>query len=118
MFGLCPIQKNGAIQKDLVADNEWSPYKCRCDIFVVWAPFKGLFLLVYSRRYPKYSRPTLLPLLLIPLSPCVVRNRGRQESIRLRALSLPRLQLGSGASIAIGRGGAGIYFRPASALHL
>ncbi len=27
MFGLCPIQKNGAIQKDLVADNEWSPYK-------------------------------------------------------------------------------------------
>ncbi len=35
MFGLCPIQKNGAIQKDLIADNEWSPYKCRCDIFVV-----------------------------------------------------------------------------------
>jgi hypothetical protein len=35
MFGLCPIQKNGAIQKDLVEDNEWSPYKCRCDIFVV-----------------------------------------------------------------------------------
>ena len=27
MFGLCPIQKNGAIQKDLVADNKWSPYK-------------------------------------------------------------------------------------------
>jgi hypothetical protein len=29
MFGLRPIQKNGAIQKDLVADNI---------IFVVWAP--------------------------------------------------------------------------------
>jgi|LakMenEpi03Aug12_release.lakeMendotaPanAssembly.Ray.scaffolds.fasta_scaffold4037610_1 hypothetical protein len=27
MFGLRPIQKNGAFQKDLVADNEWSPYK-------------------------------------------------------------------------------------------
>jgi hypothetical protein len=29
MIRLCPIQKNGAIQKDLVADNEyeWSPYK-------------------------------------------------------------------------------------------
>jgi hypothetical protein len=27
MFVLRPIQKNGAIQKDLVADNEWSPYK-------------------------------------------------------------------------------------------
>ena len=27
MFGLCPIQKNGAIQKDLVADNEGSPCK-------------------------------------------------------------------------------------------
>jgi hypothetical protein len=26
-FVLRPIQKNGAIQKDLVADNEWSPYK-------------------------------------------------------------------------------------------
>jgi len=27
MFGLRPIQKNCAIQKDLVADNEWSSYK-------------------------------------------------------------------------------------------
>ena len=25
IFGLCPIQKNGAIQKDLVADDVWSP---------------------------------------------------------------------------------------------
>ncbi len=44
MFGLCPIQKNGAIQKDLIADNEWSPYKCRCYIFVVWAPLSSLLL--------------------------------------------------------------------------
>jgi hypothetical protein len=44
MFGLCPIQKNGAIQKDLIADNEWSPYKCRFDIFVVWAPLSSLLL--------------------------------------------------------------------------
>jgi hypothetical protein len=28
MFGLCPIQKNGAIQKDLVADNEWGMHRC------------------------------------------------------------------------------------------
>jgi hypothetical protein len=33
-------------------------------------------VLVYSRRYPKYSRPTLL---LIPLSPCVVRDRGARS---------------------------------------
>ncbi len=39
-------------------------------------------VLVVVRRYPKYSRPSL-PLLLIPLSPCVVRDRGRQESISL-----------------------------------
>ena len=32
MFGLRPIQKNGAIQKDLVADNEWSPYKSFCSM--------------------------------------------------------------------------------------
>jgi hypothetical protein len=25
MFGLFPTQKNGAIQKDLVADDVWSP---------------------------------------------------------------------------------------------
>ncbi len=31
---------------------------------------------------------------------------------------LPRLWLGSGASIAIGGGGAGIDFHPTSALHL
>ncbi len=62
-------------------------------------------MLVVVRRYPKYSRPSL-PLLLIPLSPCVVRDQGRQESIRLRALLLPHLWLGSGASIAIGRGGS------------
>jgi hypothetical protein len=53
MFGLCPIQKNGAIQKDLVADIEWSPYKCRCDIFVAWAPFKGLLLTWYIGDLPK-----------------------------------------------------------------
>ncbi len=39
-------------------------------------------VLVVVRRYPEYSRPSLLPLLLIPLSPCVVRDRGRQESIK------------------------------------
>jgi hypothetical protein len=66
-------------------------------------------VLVVVRRYPKYSRPSL-PLLLIPLSPCVVRDRGRQEYIRLRALSLPCLWLGSGASIAIGGGGSGNLF--------
>jgi hypothetical protein len=54
MFGLCPIQKNGAIQKDLVADNEWSPYKCRSDIFVVWAPLSSL-LLTLSRRHSQKS---------------------------------------------------------------
>jgi hypothetical protein len=32
MFGLRPIQKNGSIQKDLVADNEWSPYKSFCSM--------------------------------------------------------------------------------------
>ncbi len=46
----------------------------------VGASLGMLDLLLYSRRYPKYSGPTLL---LIPLSPCVVRDRGRQESIRL-----------------------------------
>ncbi len=43
-------------------------------------------VLVVVRRYAKYSRPSLLPLLLIPLSPCVVRDRGRQESINLYCL--------------------------------
>ncbi len=46
-------------------------------------------VLVYSRRYPKYSRPTLL---LIPLSPCVVRDWGRQESIRYSHLAVCRSQ--------------------------
>ena len=63
IFGLCPTQKNGAIQKDLVADNEWSPYKCRCDIFVVWAPFKGLLLtyLICSRHRTEKEQNSLLP---------------------------------------------------------
>jgi len=35
MLGLCPIQKNGAIQKDLVTDNKWFSIQI---ILVVWAP--------------------------------------------------------------------------------
>jgi hypothetical protein len=34
-------KKIGAIQKDLVADNEWSPYK---SFFLVWAPLLSLLL--------------------------------------------------------------------------
>jgi hypothetical protein len=63
MFGLCPIQKNGAIQKDLIADNEWSPYKCRCDIFVVWAPLSSLLLTCLScgRHRTEKEQISLLP---------------------------------------------------------
>ena len=63
MFGLCPIQKNGAIQKDLVTDNEWSPYKCRCDIFVVWAPLSSLLLtcLFCGRHRTEKEQISLLP---------------------------------------------------------
>ncbi len=63
MFGLCPIKKNGTIQKDLVADNEWSPYKCRCDIFVVWAPLSSLLLtcLFCGRHRTEKEQISLLP---------------------------------------------------------
>jgi hypothetical protein len=71
-------------------------------------------LLVYSRRYPKYSRLTLL---LCPSLSCSGTLK-REETDRLRALSLPRLRLISGASIAISGGGAGSYFHLTSALHI
>jgi hypothetical protein len=56
-------KKNGAIHKDLIADIEWSPYKCRCDIFVVWAPFKGLFLtyLICGRHRTEKEQNSLFP---------------------------------------------------------
>jgi hypothetical protein len=57
-------KKNCAIQKDLVADNEWSPYKCRCDIFVTWAPLSSLLLtcLFCGRHRTEIEQISLLPI--------------------------------------------------------
>jgi hypothetical protein len=50
-------------------------------------------VLVYSRRYPKYSRRTLL---LIPISPCVVRDRGRRSlSLLVCIVSFYCIKLGT-----------------------
>ena len=57
-----------------------------------------------------------LTLLLIPLS-CVVRDWGRRILSGYRLLLLPRLWLGSRAFIAIGLGGAEIYFHLSPATH-
>jgi hypothetical protein len=56
-------KKNGAIQKDLIADNEWSPYKCRCDIFVEWAPLSSLLLacLFCGRHRTEKEQISILP---------------------------------------------------------
>ncbi len=57
-------KKNDAIQKDLIADNERSPYKYRCDIFLVWAPFKGLLLtyLICGRHRTEKEQNGLFPI--------------------------------------------------------
>jgi hypothetical protein len=59
-----------------------------------------------------------LPLLLIPLSPCVVRDRGRRSPSGYKPFHC--LAFGSAAELQSPSAGgeAGIYFHPTSALHL
>ncbi len=91
MFGLRPIQKNGAIQKDLVADNEWSAYKCRCDIFVVWAPFKGLLLtyLICGRHRTEKEQNSLFPIDFTPRR-CFIMDYDADNSHALASKMLHR----------------------------
>ncbi len=73
-------------------------------------------LLVYSRRYPKYSRLTFL--LYPSLSRILDRDSGSEEAIMLRALfaASPLARQQSIHCLWLG-GGAGIHFHSSSTLH-